>query len=92
MAYFINPLTNAGDVREKEFGWCLIGFGLGGGCRFGSEVPLHYSVRVTIGLEHPRWLICYRVLSSQTFSALFFRHWMMPLLVLAEWLESKLRY
>ena len=54
-AYSINPLIHAGDVREEEFGWCLISWGLSGGCRSGSgsEVPLHYSVRVTVGLEHP---------------------------------------
>ena len=32
------------------------------------------------------------VLPSHTFSALCLRHWMMPLLTLAGWLESKLMY
>ena len=35
---------------------------------------------------------CHFVLPSHAFSALCLRHWMMHLLTLARWLESKLRY
>ena len=48
-AYFINPFTYARDVKEEEF---LISRALSAGCGFGLEVPLHYSLGVTIGLEH----------------------------------------